>query len=254
VYRLPDHQTPPVQHIPPLLSRPYKRSDAEAKLLSLSTSPTWDWECFRGVLICLATIGEGHYIPATRRPDWVLLSGLQTTIQELRQISTQRQGRETSRVVFVDRDRSCLLISGRTRVGTATSVRIDTALAPGGMQAQVPVLSIHVHPDQPGSVGLSDLDYVSFLSDPRHIIMMICYPGGILFAMKTSATLAGIPMDIAQGRISVIRTDIFKIFSSHTPDTILIFNKAVCMEFGLTLYKAPAPNENVARRIDVTRF
>ena len=188
---LPPDQARPVQRIKPLFPKLVSQNVVKTKLYALSESPIWDWECFRSILICLATMGEGSYIPASRRPNCVYLNGLQTTIMELRQISVQRQGRETSRVVFVDRERSCLTISGKTRIGTTHSVKIDMTPKSGRGRMQIPVLTIHVHPGQAGSVGLSDLDYVSFLSDQNQIIMMICYPGGILFAMKTSVPLEG---------------------------------------------------------------
>jgi len=222
-------------------------------LHGLTESPVWDWETFRSVLICLARMGEGHFIPASRRPDSISLNGLQTTFTELRQFSAQRQGRETSRAVFVDRDRSCLVISGKTHIGTTREVIINMETEPGREWVQIPILTIHVHPSKGSAVGLSDIDYISFLSDPRLVVMMICIQGGIIFALKTSATPMSISPQNAQRMISTIRNDILKFWSNLSlAHAILAFNKAVCTEFGMTLYQTTDPGENVARRIEVT--
>jgi hypothetical protein len=118
---------------------------------------------------------------------------------------------------------------------------------------QLPVLTIHVHPSTANSEGLSDIDYVSFLSDRRLILMMVYFQNSLLFAMKTSATPNTISSDTAQRLVSITRNDILKIWSNlRLPKSVLAFNKAICMEFGMTLYQTTDGNENVARRIEVT--
>ena len=225
----------------------------ENLLRELTKSPIWNWDCFRAVLIYLAQIGHGHYLPGSLRPNSVFLDGLQTTFGELRQISGQWQGRETSRVVLVDTGKSCLVISGKTHIGNLNKVKIDMTPEPGRNLNQLPVLTIHVHPGKDNDPGLSDQDYISFLSQRSLIIMMICYQGGNLFAMKTSSTHAAIASDTTRHMISVIRNDIRSTWSKMSlPKSILAFNKAVCMEFGLTLYQTGDPKENVARRVEVT--
>lgn len=229
------------------------RAQLEPTLQYLTSSMVWSWGCFRGVLICLARMGQGYYIPASRRPDCVHLDGLQTTFTELRHLSAQRQGRETSRIILVDRHRACLVISGKTHIGSLDKVKIGTAKEIGREFAQIPILSIHVHPGIGDNPGLSDQDYISFLSDRHLIIMMVCFQGGNLFAMKTSATPASFAPDTSRARINVIRNDIHRIWSNMSlPKPILAFNKTVCMEFGLTLYQTEDQQQNVARRIEVT--
>lgn len=251
----PDYRDFPLPRLRPVLSKTAILPDAEAKVYGLTEVPIWDWASFRGVLICLATLGVGRYIPARRRPDGVYLDGLYPTFADLRLLSGQRQGRETSRVVFVDRDRSCLVDSGITNVGSFQNGIIRMESEPGRGMLQVPVLSIHVHPKSPAAGGLSDRDYVTFLSDPRQIIMMICHSGGVVFAMKTSATRSEIGSETAQHMVSLIRKDIFTIWNNFAlPDSILALNKAVCMEFGMTLYQAVQPYENIARRIEVANI
>jgi hypothetical protein len=144
------------------------------------------------------------------------------------------------------------VISGKTRIGTDSQVKIDMQPESGRERLQMPVLTIHVHPGIEKKQGLSDIDYISFLTDVRQIIMMICYQEGIMFAMKTSVTMIANPERI-QPRIAEIRQDILSSWSNlFFADAILAFNKAVCVEFGMTLYRAPASSENTAHRIDVT--
>ena len=225
----------------------------ENALRELTKRPIWDWECFRAILISLAQRGKGYYLQSNLRPNSVFLDGLQATFGELRQISDQRQGRETSRIVFVDTDRSCLVISGKTHIGSLAQVKLDATSEPGRKYVQLPVLSIHVHPGRGDNPGLSDQDYITFLTDRRMIIMVVCFSDGNLFAMKTSSTPTLISPESARHRISIVRNDIERIWSRiNMPKSILAFNRAVCMEFGLTLYLTEDPRGNVARRVEVT--
>src|SRR5512133_1374258 len=85
--------------VPPLFPASVTLDRVEKKLNEFASSPTWDWTAFRGVLICLAKMGEGTYLPTGQTPDRVYLDGLQPTFADLRRLSAERQGRETSRVV-----------------------------------------------------------------------------------------------------------------------------------------------------------
>lgn len=229
--------------------------DLHANLDILTKSLYWEWWRFRSVLIYLARIGQGSYIPANRRPDQISLDGLATTFAELRQISASSNGRETSRAVFVDKELSCLVISGKTHIGTLWSVKIDMEAQPGRQYAQLPVLTIHVHPSIGSPEGFSDIDYISFLTDNRLIVMVICYQGGVFLALKTSATSKNIAASTAQKMISTISHDILKVWSNFSlPNSILAFNKAVCMEFGMTLYQMTGFESSIAYRIEVTNL
>jgi len=235
-------------------NQPISEKSPEINLDELFKTLNWEWDSFRSILIHFARKGPGQYIPAERRPNYVHLDGLQATIAELREISCASEGRETSRAVFVDTQRASLVISGKTHIGTARQVKVDLQPEPGRENVQIPVLTIHVHPNKEKTQGLSDLDYISFLSDRRQLLMMISYQDGVIFAMKTSAT-GKYSADSIQSRINTIRNDILRIWSDlYLPDSILQFNKAVCLEFGLTLYRAPASNENIAHRIEVTNL
>ena len=116
----------PTQWEGPVISERLK-----SELTTLSEKPTWNWDRFRSILICQGRIGEGCYIPAAHRPDYIYLDGFLPTINELRQISSQRNGRETSRVGLVDRERQKLVISGKTVVGTDSQVHLYLGSEPG---------------------------------------------------------------------------------------------------------------------------
>jgi hypothetical protein len=229
-----------------------QKEELERTLQELTRTLIWDWGNFRGVLICLAMLGEGRHIPAGKRPDRISLDGLKSTFDELRELSVQRKGRETSRAVFVDKIRRSLVISGKTVVGSSNKVRIDMGAEPGREILQIPVLTIHVHPGKDSEVGLSDIDYISFLTDPRQIVMMVCIQDGILFAMKTSSTPRIASQKTVNRWISDVKKDIESIWSNmQLPQAILAFNKAICMEFGMTLYQTLQQDPNNAGRIEV---
>jgi hypothetical protein len=222
------------------------------ELRRLTEKSVWNWESFRAILICQGRIGEGCYIPAAHRPDYVYLDGFLPTVKELRELSAKRDGREASRVALVDRERKKLVISGKTTVGSATRVNMYLGCEPGREAYQNPILTIHVHPDTGGERGLSDQDYVSFLTDARQVLMMICFRGGILFSMKTSSSPKKISSDTATKWVSDVLKEMMTLRSNlHLPGAILAFNKEICLEFGMTLYQALEPSENVAYRIDV---
>ncbi len=233
-------------------------SPSSSSVDQLASSNDWDWKHFRSILISLAGKRSGVYLPASKRPDLVHLDGLLATFAELRSISHASHEREVSRAIFVDRLRKTLVISGRTHIGSTNHVLVDMQPEPGRGWVQIPVMTIHVHPGREKTQGLSDVDYFSFLSDPRQIIMMICYQAGILFAMKTSVTMIASPTGL-QARIAEIRGDVTRSWSTKYgwifafPDAIFAFNKAVCLEFGMTLFRAPASSETVAHRIEVTQ-
>jgi hypothetical protein len=227
----------------------------ERRLEDLSSNLVWGWWRFRQVLITLVMLGPGYYIPARHRPNFVYLDGLQDTFSKLRSLSRQREGRETGCAVLVDRRWECLVISGKTSVGTQTRTPIILTPQPGRENVQVPILTIHVHPDLELASGLSDIDYVSFLVDPLQIAMIMLWKGGVLFTLKTSATATNIEQVSAKRRIdNLVKKNLEQPWSAlNWQNAMLSFNKEVCLEFGLTLYEAPAPSSTVARRIEVTR-
>jgi hypothetical protein len=231
---------------------PIISENLKLELITLSDKPAWNWDRFRSILIYQGRIGEGCYIPAAQRPDYIYLDGFLPTINELRQISAQRNGRESSRVGLVDRERHKLVISGKTVVGTDSQVHLNMGSEPGREAFQLPILTIHVHPDKGGERGLSNQDYISFLTDRRQVMMMICFRGGVMFTMKTSSTRKIISSETATKWVSgVLKEMMIQKSQLNLPGALLAFNKEICLEFGLTLYQALVPSENVARRIEV---
>jgi hypothetical protein len=231
---------------------PIISENLKLELITLADKPAWNWDRFRSILICQGRIGEGCYIPAAQRPDYIYLDGFLPTINELRQISSQRNGRESSRVGLVDRERQKLVISGKTVVGTDSQVHLNMGSQPGREAFQLPILTIHFHPDKGGERGLSNQDYISFLTDRRQVMMMICFRGGVMFTMKTSSTRKIISSESATKWVSgVLKEMMIQKSQLNLPGALLAFNKEICLEFGLTLYQALVPSENVARRIEV---
>lgn len=233
----------------------YRFMPPKRRLDDLTQNLIWSWWRFREVLITLGQIGPGGYIPASHRPNYVHLDGLMRDFTELRDLSRKRGGLETSRAVFVDRGRDCLVFSGKTGVGTEKTGRLYMNPQPGRESFQIPIMTIHVHPGVEASRGLSDVDYVTFLSDPCQVAMVMIWEGGTLFALKTTATSEKIQPEIAQSRVSGNRKDTLENPWMHMnwEQALLAFNKAVCTDFGLTLYEAAHKSNMIARRIDVTR-
>jgi hypothetical protein len=93
---------------------------------------------------------------------------------------------------------------------------------------------------------------VSFLTDRRQVMMIICFRGGIMFTMKTSSTRKTISSESVTKWVSgVLEEMMIQKSKLNLPGALLAFNKEICLEFGLTLYQALVPSENVARRIEV---
>lgn len=224
----------------------------QKRLEQLSQPEFWNWNSFREIIINLVKIGEGNYLPATNVPKFIFIDGLLPVIPELLKISEAHNGVETSRVILVDRDRSSLIQSGKTRIGTTTSVLMDYSTEKGREYSQTPVLAIHLHPRMPGSEVFSDNDYLAFLMEPRLIVMVVSNEKEVVFAMKTTATRSTRDVEEIRKHISSSQKDILEIWKGLSlPMPELAFNKAICMEYGLVLYKVDGARKNMARHISV---
>lgn len=225
----------------------------EAKLNELAAVPNWEWPRFRDILVLLALIGKGQYLPAVRLPDSICLDGLQTTILELQAISRQRQGRETSRVIFADRGRLGLVISGKTHVGTQSTTRMIMTPEPGRENYQIPVLTVHIHPDVLTAAGFSDMDYVAFLSDFLLIGMVMRFKQGVFLALKTSATRPRMEPGYPNHMITEACKEFLESYrmAINPRQAVTDFNKTICLEFGLTLYQTFDLWGNLAQRVTV---
>ncbi len=224
----------------------------QKRLEQLSQPEFWNWNSFREIIINLVKIGEGNYLPATNVPKFIFIDGLLPVIPELLKISEAHNGVETSRVILVDRDRSSLIQSGKTRIGTTTSVLMDYSTEKGREYSQTPVLAIHLHPRMPGSEVFSDNDYLAFLMEPRLIVMVVSNEKEVVFAMKTTATRSTRDVEEIRKHISSSQKDILEIWKGLSlPMPELAFNKAICTEYGLVLYKVDGARKNMARHISV---
>lgn len=225
----------------------------DQQVLNELTSPrAWDWQRFRRVLIALATLGHGNYITAPNRPDSIHLQGLRQTINELANLSQER-GKETSKVVFVDRQRQSLVISRKTAIGSETRVKMAVATEPSREAFQQRVISIHTHPNAETAHGLSDTDYVSFIPDPQELVMIMVWEGGSMLALKTTATPNSISQKRVAERISSLRAEFFDGSTKPMLQRIVDLNKAVCIEFGLILFLAEVKDKDLLKRVSVTK-
>ena len=102
----------------------YHPKDIEA-IHRLTAPSRWDFSQFKNVLISLARVGHlvPLYIPSCNVPDSIHLGSLRKYVTELKDLQAQI-GSESSRVFFVDRDKS-ELVAGRRTVGTWGETHLD---------------------------------------------------------------------------------------------------------------------------------
>lgn len=221
-------------------------SDAERKALEQLTAPkNWDFERFKVVLLFLSTLKPGNSIVSHNRPDSIHLQGWNKLLSDLDEKS-QATKHEHARVVFADIEKKSL-VAGRIAEGTLTSVLLDPQPQPGRERLQRRIATLHTHPQ--GTAGFSEQDYFSFLTDKLEQVMVLSFgPKNILLAFKTSSTPNNLEPDSVKKRIAETSSELYKPGSmpSH-----IAFNKTVCAEFGLTLYRADAQTRDLFKRINV---
>lgn len=146
------------------------------------------------------------------------------------------------------------MISDKTYIGDATSCQVITQLPhPEKLGIERLVADIHVHPGFLNSHGLSNADYSSFISESREIAKIITWSGGTMMALKTTATPNNLDPETVTKQVAVINHDFYVAPFKDPFQKIIDFNKAICTEFGMTLYLAPINNRALATRVDVTR-
>ena len=232
--------------------RPRQIHPRDQQILDELTRPRiWNWQRFRQVLIDLSILGPGNYVPSPNRPESISLQGLGQTVAELQSLS-EAKGRETSKVVFGDRERKALVVSGKTAIGSESQVVLAIETEVGREKVQQRAVTIHTHPIVDTANGLSDVDYLTFISDPEQIAMIMAYEGGIIMALKTTVTPNAMRQEDVSRRLADIRHDYFDQSGSSPLLKVVELNKAICAEFGLTLYTAPKGSDTV-RRVEVTK-
>lgn len=214
-----------------------------------------DWEArdFTAVLVELAKYGGRYNTPGHIRPDRIDLHSWDGALKKLWS-DTVAAGREHGRVVLADVAKGSLVF-GKTNIGTEDAVVIQVRHQPGRASVQGLVGSIHTHPESPDAIGkvFSAQDYAGFLGLPEEQIMVVQYGADdALLVMKTSFTpRVSDPSTVARRVEEIFREQV------HTHVNPLLaaveFNKAICVELGLVLYRKSKESGTVFRRIQVTR-
>jgi hypothetical protein len=233
---------------------PYKPNlihPEDQKTLDQITSPrSWDYGQFKRAISTIGVLGEGVSIPAYNRPDTIHLQGWREVIDDL--LERQKQdGNEYARVVFVDYQKASTFFSDKITRGNKASARLNFD-KPVSRPHSNPIGSIHVHPiGNMAEHGLSDTDYLTFISDKRQQVMAIVYGKSIMLAMKTSATPNNPDQEFLQKEIKLLRKEFFDDSQKHVIERTINLNKQICMQFGLTLYLAGEKDRDLLQRVNV---
>jgi hypothetical protein len=160
-------------------------------------------------------------------------------------------GNEYARVVFVDYSKSSTFFSDKITRGNQNSARLNFD-KPVSRPNSNPIGSIHVHPiGNMSEHGLSDTDYLTFLSDKRQQVMAIVYGKNIMLAMKTSVTPNNLDPVFLQKEVKLLRKEFFDESEKHVMEKTIDLNKQICMQFGLTLYLAGEKDRDLLKRVNV---
>ncbi len=201
---------------------------------AITGSKNWDYKRFKSTLIALGTVGNGEHVPAYNRPDSIHVQGWREFIDDLNHRS-DTDNVEYSRGIFVDHSKQSLFFSDKIYKGNYKSARLILD-SPPSRPSSTPIGSIHTHPGNEGSAfGFSDADYNVFLTDKRQLYNM--------------------PTENITKRVDSLKKEFFdfpRTFGMPAEKRIMEFNKKVCVEFGLTLYKASPQDRDLLSRIEVT--
>jgi hypothetical protein len=228
----------------------------DEKVLEQITAPkNWGYERFKQVMVALASVHPGVSVPAPNRPESIHVQNIRKHIDDLTD-KTVATGHEHSRVIFGDKEQNAFVL-GKVVEGTDRTVGLDTTPQQGKETQQRMIASIHTHPTnvQGGMAhGFSDGDYNDFLTNPKEQAMFITFgKDNILMALKTSVT----PNNLTRERIKQQVKETYDDVMAANPNKAINmkfvdFNKAVCMELGLTLYRANAQSKDLMERVNVT--
>lgn len=223
-------------------------------LEQLTENKHWDSGQFNQVMVALGVLGGGQAVPARNRPESIHLQNYRRVFEDLLKRSKETD-KEHCRTIFVDKEKRSIVMSEKISIGTENRVIMHTTPQPGREKFQKLIGSVHTHPLGKGldfsAHGLSGQDYRSFLSDPRQQFMIITYGGSVrMLVLKTSVTPNNIGVNFIERKISTIETDSFGS-EKFSISQIVKFNKGVCLEFGLTFYKANKESNDLFDRINV---
>ncbi|MFA6982196.1 MAG: hypothetical protein WC243_04210, partial [Patescibacteria group bacterium] len=202
----------------------------------LTEGKDWDYSRFRSVLLSLAKIGSAQAIPASNSPDSIDVSGWTPYVDEL-QRRTGSNGKEHARAVIADTSSLRLLMSP-VIAGTDNNVSVHFILPAEQAKFQKAIAYIHTHTNDMTAHGLSDGDYRTFLFDPDQQAMLLAYGNGNrIMILKTSVTPNNLSRERIATRILDAREDYF-LFAPNPVSAVVDFNRAVCSEYGLVMYKS----------------
>jgi len=226
---------------------------SSAVMEAITAKKHWEASDFTKILCSLATLPGAPKIPGANRPDSIDLHSWVRPINQLWELTAQT-GREHGRVVFADAGSSGLVM-GKTISGTETGIALVPEKQRGREHLQRMVATIHTHPNGERGIGkvFSGMDFLSFMSNADEQAMCAVYDSHTaLLVLKTSATPTLSPQSL-QRRIHETVTDFHGPGAMHQQVKGAIdFNKMICTELGLTLYRM-TPENGRFMRIEVTR-
>jgi len=221
----------------------------------MTGSRAWDSDIFSKVMVALAKLKEGNYIPSTNRPDSVHLQNLMRIMNDLLR-RTEETKKEHARIILADTQAE-KLVAGKLLIGDENSVTIMEEKQPGREKMQKVIGTMHTHPGGERALvyGLSDGDYKGFMRDKHHQVMLISY-GDLkeryaIMVMKTSVTPNNISPENIKRRIEECNKEFLKNLEVWDIHKFVNFNKAICLEFGLTMYLATPKTRDLFERVNV---
>ncbi len=223
-------------------------------VLERMTAPSnWDSSKFTEVMVALAKVGRGNAVPAGNAPKTLHLQAIRPLIDTL--VSRTREtNREHARVFFADIEKA-ILVGGKTTIGSESSAHLDFTKQTGREKLQKAVLTVHTHPDDLTSHGLSGTDYRTFMSDPEQQAMMIAYGSASrLMVLKTSVTPNNTWSKDSDVRLRGIEAEFMPTIKKNPLLGMVAFNKTVCLELGLTMYLANETSNDLFERVNVTQI
>ncbi|MFA6257013.1 MAG: hypothetical protein WCT29_01760 [Candidatus Paceibacterota bacterium] len=196
---------------------PPKMPPGIERSIDLLTKPNeWDFSRFKEIMINLGVLNNGQYIPASNAPEKIHCEGWDDTMVELLRLMEQHGDIEFARSVRTDiHDKNITM--GDITQGDDSKVQFDISKDKGKEASQRIVGTFHTHPSGVASYGLSPVDFITLL---------------VQDATKDYLKLTG--GNFAATMLSVAE-----------------FNKAVCAEFGLTMYMSIKENPDLFKRVEV---
>lgn len=216
----------------------------------LTASKNWDFQQFTRVIVALSTIDQ--YMPGSRAPQSIHIQGFRKKLDRLYELSDEA-GLEHAQPILTDLD-TRKFVYGRITRGSKHRVRLDLKKQEGREHLQRRVLSMHIHPKGEGlgnGLGLSGADFITLLSDPEQIGMMMRVIDTIFLVLKTNVT----PNNLGKGAVEKMIKQISEDYLVNSGKIGLLrlvdFNRAVCMESGMVLFMATKQSRDLMERVKV---